>query len=191
MSILSQTLSATYKLPIGRGGRLCYALSKKMKKFVVAFSIAWVVFSLITTGYEVLQPKWREQLKLNPYVVQAEAGNIYNHGAVAISQQANRPREAVLFVDQESGLLQGLPLVYWLSPTYLVPLYNQPLTKDLAALDSKKSLHQTLVSAEAHTIYYVGSQQTLDENKDLLQGYTETLVSSENDLVFMILEKKS
>lgn len=163
-----------------------------MKIVVVVFSIAWAIFSLINTGYEVLQPKWRERLRQSPSSIQANAGGIYIRGAWRLPHSGlDAPKAAVLFVDQEKGLLHALPLVYRLNPTYLVPLYNEPLTQDIASADMPKALRKTLTSPEASTIYYVGTQQTLDYSDDLLQAYTQTLIDAEGDLVFVILERKS
>lgn len=161
-----------------------------MRKIIVVFSFAWVTFSVIMTGYEVLQPKWRERLRLNPYVVQELAGNIYNQGAVALANDPARPKEATFFVDQEPGLLQGLPLTYWLSPTYLSPVYERRPSSNIVTLDSTGTLEQTVQSPEGRLIYYVGTQQTLDDNVDLLQPYTQTLVRSGDGLVFVKLERK-
>lgn len=163
-----------------------------MKIVVVVFSVAWAIFSLITTGYEVLQPKWRERLRQSPTDVQANAGGIYNRGAwrLPLTDQ-NSPETAVLFVDQEKGLLHALPIVYRLNPTYLVPLYNEPLTQDIAVSDPDNTLRKVLTSPEASIIYYVGTEETLDHSADLLKGYQQTLVDAENDLIFVILERKS
>lgn len=160
-----------------------------MKKVVFAFSVAWAIFSVINTGYEVLQPKWREKLKMNPHSVQASVGDIYSRGAVAVAYKP-RPSEATLFVDQESGLLKGLPLIYWLSPTYIAPLYNQPGGIDAAAIDSHNKLREALERPSSKMIYFVGSPATLKANSSLLQNFKQTTITTSSDgLVFVTLER--
>lgn len=159
---------------------------------MLVFSVAWVVYCLINTGYVVTQPKWREKLKQSPGASQILAGDIFNHAAFYIKDTGlPRPPEAVLFVQKDLGFLSALPLGYWLYPSVFTPASNNPLSEDNSeSIEPAAALKNLVAKSDKNTIYFVGTEDTLKDDQDVLVNYKKTLVVKEGNQVFYILEKK-
>ena len=164
-----------------------------MKKLVIVFCIAWAILGIANTGYAIGQLNWLERLNFSPTGVQQNAGDIFNQGAVKASKSKDIPHPdvAILFVEDEQGLLKALPLSYWLYPTYLLPASSKYFTPNGTVKDNvNESLQQATTKPEGKVIFFVGSMTTLKNNAAQLANYKQTVIDHVNQDYFVVLEKK-
>jgi hypothetical protein len=148
-----------------------------MRKIVLIFIIAWVVFCLISTGSQVIPPKWREILKQDPDIVQDFAGDAFNQGARAV-KASGLPKDGVVTFFAEYDGLKSLSLTYWLYPTRL-------------QATRANSIREIFARPETDTIYFVGKRTTYDQNFGFIPtNYYTQIIRQVDSQVFAVVAKK-
>ena len=157
-----------------------------MRKIIGVFCLAWVLFSIIQTGGEVTNLKWRERLQKSPQAQQDSAGDILNQGARILSSSHISLDPKVTDLYTEENGLAALSFVYWLYPSKvaLVPTFAQnPLTKSEAV-----SMQEFLSGNRSDVSIYVGDSEVFENNRHLLGEKVDVIIAaqSENQIVARI-----